>query len=286
MLNSLLLPMTSATSYESATKVAISLAKAHSARLEIFYIAPDPRTAVPFVGEGLTADVIQDICRNAEINSSKHIDDGRKYAESLSEKASIPMTDGHKRCEGGYISFNSVSGVISEHAGRRARLADVSVVAKPSADNNPDAHDLLEDILFRSGRAVLMVPSNYESTVGRHIVIAWNGRAECARAVAAAMPFLRNAYKITAVQIGSDDPSRPSVDDLTAYLNDHDIEATPITTPNDGSIGATLITVANDVRADMMVIGAYSHSRWREMILGGVTRHIIENTNLPVFMSH
>ena len=132
-----------------------------------------------------------------------------------------------------------------------------------------------------------MVPKDWQAEIGRHVVIAWNGRPEGARAVAAAMPMLEAARKVTLLRIGGIDPDRPGLDELSEYLGDHRIAADVEVRDNGGrGVGEAILRASEDLGADMLVIGAYSHSRWREMVLGGVTEHIVGNATVPVFMSH
>jgi nucleotide-binding universal stress UspA family protein len=117
------------------------------------------------------------------------------------------------------------------------------------------------------------------------VSVAWNGTAESAAAVAAALPWL---HKAAAVQIlASDEYQRrgPKAEGIQAYLRWHGIQAeiTPFK-PATREVGAGLLGAARDFNADLITMGAYSHSRLRQLILGGVTRHVLENAEIPVMM--
>ena len=146
---------------------------------------------------------------------------------------------------------------------------------------------MLNELILGSGRPLMMVPEGDFKMTGQSVMIAWNGRAESARAVAASLPLLHEADKIYAVTIGDEHVDRPALPELAQYLKIHDIEMEEVHVKHTGAaIGEQLLTAATDKGVDLLVSGAYSHSRWREKILGGVTKYIVANSTIPLFMSH
>ena len=146
--------------------------------------------------------------------------------------------------------------------------------------------DALHAVLFDSGRPVLLSPAVAPRSIGRRICVRWNGTAESSAAVQAAIPWMKRAEVVRILT--SEDYQRrgPVAADLAAYLALHDIEADIATfRPIDKSVGAGLLGAAREFGSDLLSMGAYSHSRLRQLILGGVTRHILENADLPVLMS-
>lgn len=285
-MKSILLPLTHAVDAETITKTAAELAKRQQGSLTALFIRPDPRMAIPFMGEGLTADMIQHLCDTAEKEGKANAAKAEAAFREIVKAKGLPMVAEGERIAGAQARWREVTGQVSDHAGRSARTADVTVCAQPDSEM-PDSDDIFHDLIFRSGRSVLMVPANYEGTVGRHVMIAWNGRAEGARAVGGAVPLLKGADQVTVVQIGDVDPVRPDFEDVENYLSENDIEATSRNDSDRGdSIGNQLLDIAKEIGADCIVLGAYSHSRWREMVLGGATRYIVSHSSLPVFMSH
>jgi nucleotide-binding universal stress UspA family protein len=140
-------------------------------------------------------------------------------------------------------------------------------------------------VLFDSGRPVLIAPRQAPATIGTRVAVAWNGSAESAAAVAAALPWLHRAQAVRI--LCSDDYQRrgPGAEGIRAYLRWHGIEAEVVPfKPTTREVGAGLLGAARDFGADLMCQGAYSHSRLRQLILGGVTRHVLENADLPILM--
>ena len=123
--------------------------------------------------------------------------------------------------------------------------------------------------------------------LGERIFIAWNRSAQSARAVAGAMPFLERATQVVIAYVDTGAKEGPGPEELQAGLAWHDIDATvKRIAPGGASVAQLIGLAAADVGADLLVMGAYSHNRLREMVLGGVTNSILDHTTLPVLMMH
>ena len=285
-LKSILLPLTSQTADQHVMRIAGQFAFQFRATLKALFVRADPRSAVPFMGEGLTADMIKDLSDATEREGLAQANVAFKNYSAIMEDLGVHLTETAQKTETATARWQVAAGQISDYIGRRARTADLAICAQPNSDV-PDSQDIFHDLIFRSGRPVMIVPEKCSEAPGRHIIIAWNGRAEGARAIGAALPLLWSAEKVTLLQIGDPDPDRPTLEDAADYLKDHGVSPL-LEARKKGSkgTGEEIHAAAKDLQADMIVIGAYSHSRWREMILGGVTRHLIGKSELPVFMSH
>jgi nucleotide-binding universal stress UspA family protein len=173
---------------------------------------------------------------------------------------------------------------VAEHLIRYARTADLIVLGKTEADDN-----ITHDVLFAAGVPIIVVPSSAMGAIGRRIVIAWNGSAESARAVRDALPILEKADSVTVLCIDGAQAGaniRPG-EDVARHLGFHGIEAALLNTDRARrSVGEALLAQADDLHADMLVMGAYGHSRLREFVLGGVTKRVLAQADLPVMMSH
>jgi nucleotide-binding universal stress UspA family protein len=132
---------------------------------------------------------------------------------------------------------------------------------------------------------VLIAPQTAPSTIGNHVCIGWNGTAESASAVMTAMPWLKRAQSIRI--LWSEDYQRrgPLAADLAQYLAAHHLSADRAAFRSmNNAVGAGLLSAANEFACDLLVMGAYSHSRLRQSILGGVTRHALEHAAVPLMM--
>jgi nucleotide-binding universal stress UspA family protein len=171
--------------------------------------------------------------------------------------------------------------------GSYARTFDVTILGRPSEEPNHPRIATTEAALFESGRPVLIAPPAVPRTVGGNIGIAWNGSAETARAVALAMPLLAVARQITIIEIDDWGTSGPSGQDLARSLGRHGLTVVTRTFPDAHKRpGGAILAAASSIGADLLIKGAYTQSRLRQMIFGGATNHILANTTLPVFMAH
>lgn len=175
-----------------------------------------------------------------------------------------------------------------------ARHVDMAVIGQPDQgeDGAGPQHALLEELLFDTGRPLLIVPwAGRANPEPKTVMVGWDASGTAARALADALPILRRAKKVVVVvAIGDrlgDHGEEPGAD-ITLHLARHDIvsEARRIPLGSDVGVADLLLSQAADLGAEMIVMGGYHHSRLRESVLGGVTRTILETMTVPVLMSH
>lgn len=288
-IKTLLLPMTVAEPPEAASAMACRIAHTLGSLLTGYFVKSDPRAAIPFMGESLTADAIQQLCEAAEEEAK---DMARTARETLGKRAKqMGLEEADRPRQGGTWTWEEVAGPLEDHVGRRARLADLTVLASPTQkadkDTDPDRSGLFNEVLFRSGRPMMVVPDKAPDRLPRSMLVAWNGRAEAARAMAAAVPLMRQAERVTIVTLGVQNPDRATAHQASAYLCHHGIDTDIVVDEADErSVGQGLLTKCKTHQADCLVMGAYSHSRWREIMLGGVTRHVVHHADIPLLLSH
>lgn len=184
-------------------------------------------------------------------------------------------------------SWAQTRGLAEERAASFARQSDLVVMARrPGGNSFGGAFE--EAMVARTGRPVLIAPEEPALTLPAHPVIAWNGSREAARAMAFAEPFLAHAKEVTVLTVGELPTALPSALDMVASLKRKGIKAKPEIREHhgNGSIREAIETAVSSCGGDMMVMGAYSHSRWRETILGGVTKDILKSSNIPVLLAH
>lgn len=191
--------------------------------------------------------------------------------------------------------WRTEEGTLSDIVARHARYADLAVVGKGDRDE-PVKYpypELSGDLVMTCGRPVLIVPNaGHFETVGKRILVCWNASREATRAINDAMPFLTEADKVTILAVnpakaaGGDHGDVPSAD-IALHLARHGVKAEASSTVADSiEISDVILARASDLGADMIVTGAYGHSRTREWVFGGVTENLMRDTTVPVLMSH
>ena len=151
------------------------------------------------------------------------------------------------------------------------------------------AMNTLETVLFESGRPILIAPPTRPTDIGRHIVIAWNGGTETARAIAFAKPVLREADRITVLAVEGGMVPGPSAESVQVNLARDDVAVDVRSVPGRRSAaeaGNIILSETMEVGGDLLIKGGYTQSRLRQMIFGGATSQILANAEVPVLMAH
>jgi len=175
----------------------------------------------------------------------------------------------------------------SATVGVYARLFDLTVVGHPVQGASTLAATTLETVLFDSGRPILIAPPNPPESLGQTVVVYWNGNTETARAVAFAMPFLSRAERVVVLALKGVMVPGQSAAEAARHLQLNGVEAeTREAASNGRGGGEAVLAEAAALGADMLVMGAYTHSRFRQMFFGGATSQIMAEAELPVFMAH
>lgn len=186
-------------------------------------------------------------------------------------------------------------GDVYELASMNARYADLVVMSQyDSKLADPDViPDLPETVALRAGRPVLILPyiGFKGALMGGHVMVAWNASREATRAVSDALPFLKAAKAVTVLAVNpragarghGEDPGA----DIALYLARHGVKVSAsFTLSDDADPGDVILSRLADLSIDLLVMGAYGHSRLRELVMGGVTRKILSSMTAPVMMSH
>lgn len=188
---------------------------------------------------------------------------------------------------GARSELRCAEGAPTETVARQARTCDVVVIGQTDPDHSYDhPHPSPHDLIFACGRPTLAIPyvGRYP-TIGDRVLIAWNGSREAARAVADAMPILTMASQVTVLMVG---PSgETSETEMARHLSHHGVKVEGAHTVADHQeIGDILLNQVSDLGCDLIVMGAYGHSRLRTLVLGSLTSHLLAHMTVPVLMSH
>jgi len=287
-IRSILVPTDGSEAASPVMEAALTLGRDLAAHVEVLIVRPDPKDTIPLLGEGMSVAMIEDMIQIAEKEGRERASRGRRVFDDLVKKLSIAVRD-KPDAKGASAHWGEEVGRDDEVTARRGRLADLMVVARPTATSDVSSTMTLNAALFDTGRPVLVVPPGGRK-IGSNIAVSWNGSAESARAVSSALPLLKRAAKVTVFTAAT--PKIPSVraQDLAAYLQWHGVESEAHTldtkTSDRQAIAVALLAALTEGNVDLLVMGAYTHSRMRQLILGGFTRHVLENAAIPVLMAH
>jgi len=268
--------VTGADDADGRMATAAALAKAHEAHvtgLYTLYIPPLPTYVESQIGNDLVKHqraMYTDIAREAEAAFVAHME-----------------------AEGVSAEWRCVEGERGHSVTVAARYCDLLLMGRRDTTSGESSLHLVESAVLESGKPVLVMPETAPGrSVGQHVLAAWNGTRESARAIDAALPLLVCAERVDVIAV---DPREGEADahgdipaaDLCRHLARHGVHAEAQSVSSGGhGAGEMLLARAGADGADLLVMGAYGHARWREMVLGGATAHVLHHARIPVLMAH
>jgi len=263
----------------STLETALLLARKFDSYIEGFAlrVAIPAAYAVADVGAVAIPQLEQDIAENAQRSQSRF--------ENFMQEHGVPRRGAATALSSSWLA-DAPEG--DRFVGSHGRLFDVIVLGRPGRDPKGPRMSTLEAALFESGRPVLIAPPSPRPDMGTNVLIAWNCSTEQARATAFAMPILKRASRVVVLTVeGGAAVPGPSGQQLCRYLQLNGVPAKPLTVGLDGRVtGEAVLAHAKALGCDLLIKGAYTQSRLRQMIFGGTTRYILNNAELPVLMAH
>jgi nucleotide-binding universal stress UspA family protein len=281
----ILAPMDGSESSRFALRTAFVVAQRLGAHVLGAHVSIDPAQAVPFVGEGMSGALVQELVELSVRENAARAAMARQLFDRLQVDAGIP-TATVPTAEGASAAWAGSIGWEDAMLVRQGRLADMIVVVRPASAGTDAGQVTLTRALFEVGRPVLVAGLGEAASLGERVIVAWNGGVEAARAITAALPFLRTAEQVTAVAVQGEPDDDGGLAEVAEYLAWHGIVARTHAVITGAPVGEALLEAAVAASADLVVMGGYSHSRLRELILGGVTRHMLEKAALPLLVAH
>ena len=272
---------------EGVLNHALALGRRFHAHLDIVHCRPNPEDLLPF-GVFVPAALKQEITASAGGLANEEEQRVKALFEDYCQRHQLAVvTERPWPKDRMSVSWREETGKQATIVGVLGRLADVVAVAQPDYSRNLGLNTL-EAALLETGRPVLLCPDKpLTGPLGAHIAVAWNGTTESARAIAATLPILAAAETVTLLSVttGSKETLAPPA--IQDYLSDHGITAAIRGQSARGSeVGQALIRMAKECGADLLLMGAYGQSRRRELVMGGVTQHVIDESDLPVLLCH
>lgn len=252
---------------------AAALAAEHQAHLTALYLQHDP--LIGFAETQLTPEIIrihQENLERTEQDARSHFEEACGAAGVVGEWRSAPEAR---------MSALMLS----------TRYVDL-VAMRSTASSAADLvmHRYADHVIIAAGRPVLLYPESYEHKKSfKRIMVAWDGSKEATRAVHDAMPLLTGADKVVVMEVADkyEVVTRDPASDIARHLARHGVETeSKHSVKSDISVGDELLSTAADQGIDLLVAGAYGHSRLREFALGGVTRHLVMHLTIPMLFSH
>lgn len=216
----------------------------------------------------------------------RRADSARTHFENLMQERKFRMCDVDTTGDGPSASWRELEGPEGQVIGEHGRLFDLIVIGRTSEETLVDWQVMCEAAFFESGGSVLLTSSKVPEHIGKVALIHWNCSTEAARSVGFAKPWLRESARTVVLTIEGNTVSGPAGDAFAAHLRRSGVPAEAVTTPaSDRQPGEVLLDYAKEINADLLVKGAYTHNRLRQLVFGGVTRYVLQSADIPVLMA-
>ena len=285
-MKTIFVPLEDCNAVPSMLETARLAAQAFGAYVEGLYI----RRALPGVvvaDIGGYAAATPDLAESFEEDERQRAQRTRERFDAFLREKGISYASGDPPGDhvtaGWFEDIESGDGAVGMHA----RLFDLTVVGRPTAGLSAPAVSTLEAVLFDSGRPILIAPPEPPWSLGETVVVSWNASTETARAIAFAMPMLARAKRVVVLAVEGAMVPGPAAAEAARHLKRNGIAAEAREIASDGrGGGGVILAEARALNADLLIKGAYTHSRLRQMIFGGPTSHILAEAELPVLMAH
>jgi nucleotide-binding universal stress UspA family protein len=279
MMRSILVPTEQHDLMTSTLTTALLVAKRFDGYIEGFAMRPaiDNFVAMDPVSSMAMATVRQ--------NDAEAAKQARSLFDGFMHEHNVPVMDPNKAA----LSWGWLDAAPDgdNFVGSYGRVFDVTVLGRPGDQPQSPRMITLEAALFESGRPILIAPPTPPQKVGENVLIAWNCSTEQAKTTTFAMPLLHQARQVTVLTVEGGTVPGPSGAQLARYLRLNGIAAEATTVkPEKKSTGEVILARAQALGCDLLVKGAYTQSRLRQMIFGGATRHILTHAQLPVIMAN
>lgn len=288
----IMVPFLSEGAGKAAFKAAAIMADRFKAHLDVVHMRQHITTALAgSTYYPIAANYVEDNIDALRAAANQQADQLRNSYEQLCQEHDVGFFDEaeHTDDKGATAAWTDVEAKMPFDLANRARVADLTVFGRSTGDAPAHEYDTIEEVLFQSGRSVLLVDSQRQFLrFPETVFVAWNGGREAARALSAALPILKHAKLVIIITVGDLPWGVEPPEHVSSYLRLHGVHATHLNARLEKGADAEeeFLAHAEKKNADLIVMGAYSRNRWREVILGGFTRHLLKRSSIPLLMTH
>ena len=282
----ILVPVSTEEASRPVLESALVVARRWNSHVEVMHVRADPHGLLPYTGEGIDGSMIEEIMDVTQREGNERATQSRALFNEFCNEHSLRIANKTPSANEVTFAWREETGREDEVVALRGRVYDLIVVGRPVPDAPLPSPITLEAALHDSGRPILVAPPKSPSQIAKHIAIAWEASPEAARTIAVSIQALVEADFVTILAPTLKTPLPLDPVELVDRLAWHNVKAdihafdVPVT-----ELGAAFLSECTSIGADMLVKGAYSQSRLRQMVLGGRTRYILNHTKIPVLLA-
>ncbi len=278
-MKTILLPFSGSDAATAALDTALVVARDFDSYIEGLFVRQLP----PIIaGEGITlpGDYMTQLAEESQAQAKFARE---KFEQTMKGRG---VSGGNIETAGVSYGWTEIEGTLTQAIGEYGRVFDLVMVARDE-QRTIDWKAACETALFESGRPVMVAGASVPQTIGSNVLVAWNGGTETSRAIAMAMPFLVRAKTVKVLSVEGGNVPGPDADHVAKQIARHGIDTSAETIDPQGvAVGQAFLDYAQTMNADLIIKGAYTHSRLRQMIFGGATSELLNNSTIPVVFCH
>jgi len=279
MIKTVLASLTGTRSDRTVMDGAVAVATKFEAHIHCLHVKFDPASGIGILGSRMSWEVARD--------ENERSTRARQAFDDACKRSGLPVRNSPTEGREPSLAWQQITGLDLNETPYHGRHHDIIVVGR----DDELVPERIPEFVLTTGRPVLVPPAKPTATIGEHLAVAWKPGPESARALTAAAPLLSKAKKVSLIFVPEGELSTPgasaALNELADALRWHGIEPEPLVeSPSGAGVGETIRTAAYNVGADLLVMGAYGHSRLREFVLGGATHTIIAGCEIPVLLFH
>jgi nucleotide-binding universal stress UspA family protein len=285
-IKSILVPLIGDPIDEPALELAMVAARQFDAHIEGMYCRVSSEQASSFVSSRLDTSLYTEVVKKLQAQMEQEEREARQNFAVIIERESIEACDDPSTFSGPSASWCAAEGDPVDVMARDGGAFDLIVTSHPTLSAQSMPNQVLDTAIFNTARPVLLASDKAPDPIGQSVLLAWNRGIQAGRALISAIPFLKRAGEIVILTVTTEAKQGPEPEAIAKNLAWHGVSAEVKRVPPDRrGVGEVLLDEAHEIGADLLVMGAYSQSRLRDRIPGGVTKAILTRADLPVLMA-
>lgn len=285
-IKSILVPFAGNSIDKVALNSAVIVAKQFDAHVEGMHIRISPDEASNFVSSRLDTALYAQVLEKLQVQIGQEEKEAQQSFDELIDQNGLEMASEPSKASGPSASWRSMIGDPTDIIARSGGAFDLIVASHPALEPESMPKPALDTAIFNTARPVLLASKKPPARIGDTVLLAWNRGIQAGRALISALPFLQTANKVAILMVTTGAKQGPEPEEIVANLAWHGVDAdVKRLDPDYRSVGEVLLDETHEIGADLLVMGAYSQSRLRDRVPGGVTRAILNHAEVPVLMA-
>ena len=286
-IKSILVPLDGSDESIAVLDTALIIARRFDARIKVIHVKPRTEGNLPYMLQSLPARLKKSVIAEADKKNDEQAGLIKRRFEAFCKKNKVEIVDGADG-DGVVAMWHEETGSTVEVLIKHARVADAIATFRPRVTSSrlrrSPAGENLEAIMMRAGRPIVLVPPKWSPHKVSHAALAWNESLEATRAMAMTMPWLSQMKRVTLIVSRK---RKENVPEVLQYLSLHGVKAkVKYLSANIKSVGQGILDVCTDNEVEFLVMGGFSRARSRQLVLGGVTHHLLAKANVITVMVH